>query len=319
MPPTNPILLSSASAAPQAELFLAENFYNSILKNFENQAQKQQNQEELLDIEGVATPFVKWVGGKRSIVELLTARMPIKFNQYWEPFTGGGALFFELQEDLAQSYLSDTNFDLIITYKIIQRDPTPLLEALKIHAQNHGEEYYYSVRKQHALQDPIAIAARFVYLNRTCYNGLWRVNSKGEFNVPFGRYTNPKIVQTNNLWACHHALQKVDIRFGGFQEITPQAGDFVYFDPPYHPTDETSFTKYSKSDFTETDQVSLKNFAATLSANHVHVMISNSDTQFIRSIYLEAGFKIATIQAPRFVNCKAEKRHAVNEVVITNY
>jgi DNA adenine methylase len=243
----------------------------------------------------------------------------VQFGQYWEPFSGGAALFFELRENLQVAHLSDTNFDLIISYKVIQKNPAPLLEALQHHASQHSETYYYLVRSQHNLRDPIAIAARFIYLNRTCYNGLWRVNSKGEFNVPFGRYTNPKIVQANNLWACHAALQDVEIRFGAFDGIAPQANDFVYFDPPYHPTDETSFTKYSKSDFTEVDQVRLRDFAAKLTAQQVKVMISNSDTQFIRSIYQEKGFKVATIRAPRFVNCKPDKRGAVNEVVITNY
>jgi DNA adenine methylase len=300
---------------PQAELFEHQDFYSAILGNLANQV----GQPEVLDMEGVATPFVKWVGGKRSIIELLTARMPMSFGTYWEPFAGGAALFFELRENLQNPHLSDTNFDLIVSYKVIQKNPVPLLEALQRHAAQHNEAYYYSVRSQHNLRDPIAIAARFIYLNRTCYNGLWRVNGKGEFNVPFGRYTNPRIVQSNNLWACHAALQGVDIRFGAFDGIAAKAGDFVYFDPPYHPTDETSFTKYSKSDFTESDQLRLRDFALELSAQQVKVMISNSDTSFIRSIYQENGFKVSTIRAPRLVNSKADKRGCVNEVVITNY
>jgi DNA adenine methylase len=301
---------------PQAELFERQDFHTAILGNLANHLS---HPEEVLDLEGVASPFVKWVGGKRSIIELLTARMPMKFGQYWEPFAGGAALFFELRENLQAAYLSDTNFDLVIAYKVIQKNPLPLIKALQHHAEQHSEAHYYSVRSQHDLSDPVAIAARFIYLNRTCYNGLWRVNSKGEFNVPFGRYNNPKIVQVNNLWACHTALQGVEIHFGTFEGIVPQAGDFVYFDPPYHPTDETSFTKYSKSDFTETDQLRLRDFAVKLSAQQVRIMISNSDTQFIRTIYQEKGFRISTIRAPRFVNCKADKRGVVNEVVITNY
>ncbi len=275
---------------------------------------------------GVATPFVKWVGGKRSIMDALTARLPKNFNHYYEPFIGGGALFFELQRiqwersaNFRRAYLSDTNFDLIMAYRVVQRAPEDLLELLREHAQKHSEEYYYKVRDKHHLQNPAEIAARLLYLNKTCYNGLWRVNSKGEFNVPIGRYKNPGIVQEENILACCHALQGIDIQLATFDEIKPVEGDFVYFDPPYHPMDDASFTRYAKLDFNEQDQVKLRDFALKLHKQGVKTMLSNSDTPFIRNLYGSKVFQTATVQALRLVNCKANKRSAVNEVLITNY
>lgn len=276
--------------------------------------------EDTQPIPGVATPFVKWVGGKRSIIDSLKLRLPPSFNEYWEPFVGGGALFFELRSTLTKTpHLSDTNFDLVMAYKAVQRDLDALIERLKAHAAKHSETYYYEIRAQHNLQDPLDIAARFIYLNKTCYNGLYRVNSRGEFNVPFGRYTNPGIVQEDNLRAVHKALQEVDIRYGGFEEINPQPGDFAYFDPPYHPTDDTSFTKYHKLDFSEKDQTKLRDFAVELHRRGVKVMLSNSDTRFIRDLFSAKYFTISEVMAPRFVNCKPNKRNAVSELIITNY
>jgi DNA adenine methylase len=275
--------------------------------------------KESTSLKGIATPFVKWVGGKRSIIDDLKAHLPDNFNDYYEPFIGGGALFFALHQRLRKAHLSDTNLDLIIAYRMVQQAPEKLLELLKEHAQKHSEEYYYKVRDRHFLQDPVEKAARLLYLNKTCYNGLWRVNSKGKFNVPIGRYKNPGIVQEENILACCNALQAVDIQLADFDEIQPMEGDFVYFDPPYYPMDDASFTRYAKLDFTEQDQVRLRNFVLELSKKGVNVMLSNSDTTFIRDLYKSKPFKTATVQAPRFVNCKSNKRNPVNEVLITNY
>ena len=220
-----------------------------------------------------ARPFVKWVGGKRSLLPELMKRVPAEFNNYYEPFVGGGALFFALKNDgrinLAgggggQAYLSDINFDLIQTYQVIKRDPEPLIARLKQHARNHAKDYYYETRGQHDLDDPVAIAARFIYLNKTCYNGLWRVNSKGEFNVPMGSYRNPSICDEVNLRACHIALQGVDVRMRDFRKLAAGDGDFVYFDPPYQPLDSTSFTSYAKSGFGADDQTALRNTCLAL-------------------------------------------------------
>ena len=234
----------------------------------------------------------------------LISRLPQQFNRYYEPFVGGGALFFELQKQLTDTFLSDSNFDLVVTYKVIQQDVDILIEKLRKHAKNHGKDYYYRTRKDHDPKNPVDRAARFIYLNRTCYNGLWRVNSKGEFNVPMGRYKNPSVVQEDKLRACNEALQHAQINYWEFNRIAPGRGDFVYCDPPYHPTDNTSFTRYSKLDFTEHDQVRLKDFAKELHDRGVQVMLSNSDTKFIRDIYNSKVFTVERVEAPRLVNCK---------------
>ena len=223
-----------------------------------------------------------------------------------------------IQRGGGQAFLSDINFDLINTYQVIQRDPEPLIARLKQHAGEHSKEYYYKLRSQHDLDDRIEIAARFIYLNKTCYNGLWRVNSKGEFNVPMGSYKNPAICQPEGLRACHAALQGADIRLRDFRILEAGAGDFVYFDPPYQPLEKTSFTRYAKEDFGMKDQVALRDLCLTLHEQGAKFMLSNSDT----SSTLYDGnpvFKVETVQAPRFVNSKASGRGAVNELLISNY
>ncbi|MDJ1185647.1 DNA adenine methylase [Roseofilum casamattae] len=270
-----------------------------------------------------ASPFVKWAGGKRSIMNSLLLRLPESFTNYYEPFVGGGALFFELAKqgklEKKQVFLSDTNLDLVFAYNAIKKSPKALIEELKEHKRKHNTTYFYKVRKRHNLKDPIEIAARFLYMNKTCFNGLWRVNNKGEFNVPVGKYKNPDIVQEDKIAACHQVLQGVNIQYLSFHEIQPKPGDFVYFDPPYHPKDNSSFTRYSKFDFTEQDQIRLRNFTLSLHEQGVHVMLSNSETQFIKTLYDRKGFTIDIVQAPRFVNCKANGRNAVGETLITNY
>ncbi|MCA0428721.1 MAG: DNA adenine methylase [Bacteroidetes bacterium] len=268
---------------------------------------------------GKATPFLKWVGGKRSLIDELKARLPDEFNNYFEPFVGGGALFFELHSRLKSAHLSDMNFDLIITYSVIQKDLPKLIEQLKIHQAKHSETYYYKVRSMHNLEDPIQIAARMIYLNKTCFNGLWRVNSKGEFNVPIGSYSNPGILQEDNLNHCRVALSRAKIENKEYFKINPAPGDFVYFDPPYHPTSETSFTRYSKQDFSEKDQSDLADFCIELHKKGVFVMVSNSDTSFIKNLYKASYFNIGIVNAPRLVNCKPNGRNSVQEVLITNY
>ena len=267
--------------------------------------------------QGTAVPFVKWVGGKRNLLGELRRYLPNKFNNYYEPFVGGGALFFSLSSSLERAFLSDTNIDLLITYKVIQSQISDLLERLEYHAARHCKEYYYSVRNVHDLVDPVDVAARLIYLNKTCFNGLYRVNGRDEFNVPMGSYKNPAILNVENLTACSRALVGAEIVFGEFDKITPTKGDFVYFDPPYHPTTETSFTKYAKDDFSEKDQVRLCEFYKTLSKKGIYLMLSNSDTDFIRGLY--SKYTVYTVEAPRFVNCKADKRGSVTEVLITNY
>ena len=266
---------------------------------------------------GKATPFIKWAGGKRGIIDELVRRLPSTFNGYWEPFVGGGALFFELHERLTSAILSDSNLALAITYSAVKRAPEALIARLEEHSKKSSEAYYYKVRAQQALEDPIDIAGRFIYLNKTCYNGLYRVNKAGEFNVPWGRYANPDIVSEDNIMACSKALAKARVEYREFDTIQPVAGDFVYCDPPYHLA--TSTTKYTKVDFSEKDQERLRDFALQLHKRGVLVMLSNSDTPLIRGLYAGATWHIAEVQAPRMINCKPEGRGNVGELLITNY
>jgi DNA adenine methylase len=271
-------------------------------------------------METPAQPFVKWVGGKRSLMNSIKAHLPAEFNNYYELFVGGGAVFYALGDRITQAYLSDNNLDLVITYEMIKDDPTRLIARLKELAAGHSEEQYYRVRAgEHT--DPVEVAARFIYLNKTCFNGLYRVNKSGKFNVPIGDYKNPGIVNEENLMACHKALQKAVITYHDYKEIEPrpQAGDFVYLDSPYHPTADDSFTAYTKENFTEQNQSELRDFALELHRANVYVMLSNSKTKLIEDLYRDDAFRLHTVQAPRTINCKPNARGAVDEYLITNY
>lgn len=263
-------------------------------------------------------PFIKWVGGKRSLINEIFKLLPKEFNNYFEPFVGGGAVFFSLEENIEKAILSDKNSDLIMTYKAIKEKPKKLIDKLKEYAINHNEDFYYSIRKRKE-KELVEIAAKFLYLNKTCYNGLYRVNSSGEFNVPMGDYKNPNIVQEENIISCSKALQKASIKHTCFEKISPQKGDFVYFDPPYHPISDISFTKYTKEDFSILDQERLANFIKKLTNKGVYIMLSNSKSALIETLYPKKLFKYNIVQAPRLVNCKAEKRGNVEEFLITNY
>jgi len=268
-----------------------------------------------------ASPFVKWAGGKRSIITELVKRLPSQFNDYYEPFMGGAALYFEIQRQLVkQTFLSDTNLDLVITFQVVKKYPEELIKKLEEHAKMDSVEYFYELRRQQDIDDPVEVAARFIYLNKTCYNGLYRVNKKGEFNVPRGQFEpGSYVVQKENIVASNKVLQKATIEAHDFDEIKPKSGDFAYIDPPYHPSDSTSFTKYTRLDFSEKDQIRLRDYANALTKNGVKVMLSNSDTLFIRGLYNNSIWHIDTVKAPRFVNCKANGRGTVSELVITNY
>lgn len=280
------------------------------------------NQGTLGKRNGLAQPFVKWAGGKRSLLSVIEPLLPPEFNNYYEAFVGGGALFFAIINRITKAYLSDNNLDLIITYQVIKKDPMPLIERLKELKAGHSSEQYYRVRDEEPGKDnPVEVAARFIYLNKTCFNGLFRVNRAGKFNVPIGKYKNPNIVGEKNLLACHKSLRKATISFHPYKEIDPQpqAGDFCYLDPPYHPTGDGSFTAYTKESFTEQDQNELRDFALRLHRAGVKVMLSNSKTKFIRGLYSNKAFHLHTVQAPRTVNCKPDARGAVEEYLITNY
>ncbi|MEL6249025.1 MAG: DNA adenine methylase [Cyanobacteria bacterium J06627_15] len=266
-------------------------------------------------------PFLKWAGGKARLIEQYQPHLPIDFQTYHEPFLGGGALFFYLAPALAQAgkraYLSDLNPELVNVYRCVRNHVDALIEALTVHRAAHSETHYYEVRAQHDLPE-LGRAARLIYLNKTCYNGLYRENSKGQFNVPMGRYKNPRICDPELLRSASAALQLADIQVRPFDAVLDQASgpeNFVYFDPPYHPLSETSrFTAYSRFDFKAEDQVRLQQVFAQLADQGVHCLLSNSDCPFIRELY--QGFPIHTITAARSINSKAQKRGKITEVLV---
>lgn len=264
-----------------------------------------------------ASPFVKWVGGKRGILPQLEKLFPRRFERYFEPFVGGGAVYFHLQPE--QAVISDLNAELINTYRVVKDDVDALISHL--HSHRNDEDYYYDMRAVAPDDlDPIARASRLIYLNRTCFNGLYRVNSKGGFNVPFGKHKNPTICNEAGLRAASQALQGARIANRSYMAILSEAraGDFVYFDPPYHPLTTTSnFTSYTADSFSAQDQRDLATAFAALADRGCKVMLSNSDTEFIRELY--ADFHIETVMAPRMVNRDAAKRGPVAEVVVRNY
>lgn len=265
-----------------------------------------------------ARPFLKWAGGKGQLLPELLARLPGTFGAYHEPFVGGAALFFELRARgrLSRAVLSDANPVLVDTYTAIRDDVEGVIAALGAH--RYDRDHYYTVRAWDPATLPAAgRAARVIFLNKTCFNGLYRENSRGQFNVPFGRYANPRFCDGENLRAVSRALQGVEIRreeFGGVLDRAV-AGDLVYFDPPYEPASATaSFTAYHKGGFGRDQQQALRDVFATLAGRGVHVLLSNSDVPFIRDLY--AGFRIDRVLAARSINSKADRREAVGEVLV---
>jgi DNA adenine methylase len=264
-----------------------------------------------------AAPFVKWVGGKRALLPELAARYPARFNRYFEPFLGGGAVFFHLQPERA--ILADYNAELIETYTAVRDQVDALIRHLASH--RNDEDYYYALRAQDpATLEPLERASRLIYLNRTCFNGLYRVNARGDFNVPFGKHKNPTICNEPGLKAASLALQDTALHHRSYDKVLDeaQAGDFIYFDPPYHPRTTTSnFTNYTAGSFSEADQAALRDTFRVLADRGCKVMLSNSDTPLIRDLY--ADFHVEVVMAPRFVNRDASKRGPVSELVVRNY
>ncbi len=267
--------------------------------------------------ESIPRPFVKWAGGKRQIVHTLLDMSPRQYNRYFEPFLGGGAMFFALKPQ--QAVLADMNDELINTYIVVRDQVDALITDLARH--RNEKEYFYQVRAQDPAElSPVQRASRFIFLNKTCFNGLWRVNSSGRFNVPFGRYKNPRIVDEKNLRACSKLLKRARLLRSDFENTTDLAkpGDFVYFDPPYVPLSDTAyFTAYTKKGFGPDEQRRLAGVFTKLAAKGVHVMLSNSDTPFVRDLY--AGFHSHTLEVARFINSNAARRRGFTEVIITNY
>jgi DNA adenine methylase len=282
-----------------------------------------------LDIRLQAAPFVKWAGGKSQLLEQFQPFFPAQFNKYVEPFVGGGAIFFHLynQNRIANGViLNDLNRELMTCYEVIRDQVDKLIEELRRHeAHKTQKSYFYEIRgwdRQPGIKErsPVERAARTVFLNRTCYNGLYRVNSRGQFNVPFGSYKNPLICDEDNLRAVSQALQGVELRSDDFERCVEWAGpgDFVYLDPPYHPLSETaSFTSYTKDDFGEADQTRLAAIFRQLDEMGCRVMLSNSYTSLIKELYI--AYRQEVVTATRAINCRGEGRGGIPELVILNY
>lgn len=264
-------------------------------------------------------PIIKWAGGKRHLMPVLSRFFPSQplSGHYFEPFIGGAAVFLRLQHPHAT--LSDTNADLIGMYAVVRDQVEELIAALRPHVNDR--DHFYHVRAQDPTTlTPVERAARLIYLNKTCYNGLYRVNRSGKFNVPFGRYSNPAICDAKNLRAASAVLQHAELVLGDYETILGAArpGDFIYFDPPYHPVSTTAnFTAYTNVRFGEKEQTRLAHTFARLHETGCYVMQSNSDTPLIRDLY--ARFRTTTIQASRSINSKASRRGPVTELVIVNY
>jgi DNA adenine methylase len=276
---------------------------------------------ELEQLKPETYPIVKWVGGKRQLMFELLKNIPQNYNRYFEPFIGGGALFFELQPDNA--YISDMNEELINLYQVVQNDVYDLISDLNKH--ENTKEYFLKIRSADRTEDykklsNIERASRFVYLNRTCFNGMYRVNSQGQFNVPFGHYKNPRIVDADNLINCSKLLKRTEIKHSDFSAILEkvQKGDFVYFDPPYVPLNETSsFTSYTKDGFDMDMQFKLKEVCDELDSMGVMFMLSNSDTEFVNELY--SDYEIKKVFASRQINVNPDGRGKITEVLVKNY
>lgn len=269
-------------------------------------------------------PVVKWVGGKRQLIDTLSPLLPKRIVTYCEPFVGGGALLFHLQPKVA--YVNDINKDLICVYTVIKKYVNELIEELKKY--RNESDFFYSIRdldrdrdKYCSLSD-IERAARIIYLNKTCFNGLYRVNNAGEFNSPFGHYRNPNIVNEPVLRAVSAYFNNATVYLSAidYSEVLSsiKKGTFVYLDPPYDPVSETSnFTGYSKGGFSKDDQVRLFECCNDLNRRGIKFMLSNSATPFIRQLYAE--YNITTVQAKRVINSNGSKRGDIDEVVVRNY
>lgn len=271
-------------------------------------------------------PILKWAGGKRQLVHSIGEYVPKHFSRYYEPFIGGGAILFSLQP--ADAIINDFNWELINLYEVVRDAPNELISILKWHKSHHSKEHYYSVRgldrdpTQFRRLSNVELAARTLYLNKTCYNGLYRVNSKGQFNTPMGKYKNPNIVNEEAIRNLSDFFNRIKVKMsvGDYKEAIRDVNknDFVYFDPPYQPISETSaFTNYTKEGFSKSEQVRLKTVCDELTRAGVKFLQSNSDSPEIRELYRE--YAMVPIPARRFINSKPNGRAGVGELLIYNY
>jgi len=273
-------------------------------------------------------PFVKWAGGKRQLIPVLSQHIPKNFGSFFEPFLGGGAMLFHLlsQNPKQRFIVSDLNSDLVLSYITIRDRADELIYSLKNHAKKYSKNsdtYYYSVRASEP-KGQIEKTSRLIFLNRTCFNGLYRVNSKGKFNVPLGRYSNPNIVNEENILAVSDILQskKVSIKCQDFAAVLDNAkkDDFVYFDPPYQPISQTAnFTSYTTRDFTTKDLKRLSKVCQDLDSRGCKIMLSNSNCKEVIQSFSKDSWKVLKIKANRAINSNSKKRTGHTELLIKNY
>lgn len=274
-------------------------------------------------------PYLKWAGGKRQLLPEIKRQMPacIRADTYYEPFVGAGALLFDVQPPKA--VINDLNTQLILTYRVIREQVDELIEILKKHQENNSKEYFYRIRSldrdEEAFQrlSDVEKAARLIFLNKTCYNGLYRVNSQGLFNVPYGRYRRPAICEEPVLRADSTYLTQAEItiRNGDFADAVRDADahSFVYFDPPYHSPNRTNFTGYQAEGFGEREQTRLRDVFAALTDCGAKCLLSNSDTPWIRGLYADPRFVLLPVQAKRAINSNSAGRGSVGELLIKNW
>ncbi|BDS63471.1 TPA: DNA adenine methylase [Streptococcus pneumoniae] len=270
-------------------------------------------------------PFTKWTGGKRQLLPVIRELMPKTYNRYFEPFVGGGALFFDLAPK--DAVINDFNAELINCYQQIKDNPQELIEILKVHQEYNSKEYYLDLRSADRderidMMSEVQRAARILYMLRVNFNGLYRVNSKNQFNVPYGRYKNPKIVDEELISAISVYLNnnQLEIKVGDFEKaiVDVRTGDFVYFDPPYIPLSETSaFTSYTHEGFSFADQVRLRDVFKRLSDTGAYVMLSNSSSALVEELYKD--FNIHYVEATRTNGAKSSSRGKISEIIVTNY
>jgi len=271
---------------------------------------------------------VKWAGGKRQLIPTLNQNLPESFGTYFEPFLGGGALLFHMltERNGQKCSISDLNSDLVLAYTTIRDRIDVLITSLKNHEKNYQKDsksYYYSVRENNPRSE-IEKTSRLLFLNRTCFNGLYRVNSKGKFNVPLGKYTNPNIVNEENLRSVSNILQasRVSIKCRDFEAVLRDAkkGDLVYFDPPYQPVSETAnFTSYTNKNFSYDDLSRLVDLCINLNEKGCNVLLSNSDSKEVSDLFSKKPWKVSRIQANRSINSDSKKRTGHFELLIKNY
>lgn len=283
------------------------------------------SQHQILSTE--PKPFVKWAGGKRQLITEIDRHIPKEFGTYFEPFLGGGAVLFHLlgKNSGMKCKVSDLNSDLVLAYVTIRDKLDDLISSLENHSKNYNknpDSYYYGIRESEP-KDQIDKVSRLLFLNRTCFNGLYRVNSKGKFNVPLGRYSNPNIVNEENLTAVSHILQskKIQINCRDFSAVLTDAkkGDFVYFDPPYQPVSDTAnFTSYTNRDFTYKDLENLVQVSEKLSDKGCKVLHSNSNSKDVRELFSK-DWKVIEVSANRSINSDSAKRTGQKELLIKNY